>query len=212
MTIGYVRRSWLSATALGAVACLTFACGRGTTTSEAGSDFESAADEQEPPAMTERTPKNPADDRAAAKLPATEEEWRRTLTPEQYAILREKGTEAAFTGKYWNTKTDGVYRCAGCGELLFTSDTKFDSGCGWPSFFAPADEAVIDEHVDLSHFMVRTEVTCKRCGGHLGHVFNDGPPAAGGLRYCINSASLTLEPEQPAEDQRSPAPAPDEPR
>lgn len=133
--------------------------------------------------------------RNAENLPATEDEWRRKLTPEQYHILREKGTERAFTGKYYDTKTEGIYKCAGCGEVLFASLTKFDSGCGWPSFFQPASHDVIDEHEDRSFGMVRTEVTCSNCGGHLGHVFNDGPRDATGLRYCINSAAIDLQPK-----------------
>lgn len=122
----------------------------------------------------------------------TDEQWREELTPEQYRILRQKGTERAFTGEYWNTKTPGVYHCAGCGEPLFESETKFDSGCGWPSFYQPAAEPSVQEHDDRSHGMIRTEVTCRRCGGHLGHVFNDGPRPTG-LRYCINSASIDLK-------------------
>jgi peptide-methionine (R)-S-oxide reductase len=118
-------------------------------------------------------------------------QWRAELTPEQYEILRKKGTERAFTGAYWDTKTPGVYLCAGCGQELFDSSTKFDSGCGWPSFDRPIEQAGVDEHRDTSHGMIRTEVTCARCGGHLGHVFHDGPPTTG-LRYCINSGAIQL--------------------
>lgn len=121
-------------------------------------------------------------------------EWKKQLTPEQYEILRQKGTERAFTGAYWNTKVKGTYKCAGCGELLFASDTKFDSGCGWPSFYAPAASNVVAEAKDESHFMTRTEVLCAKCGGHLGHVFDDGPNPTG-LRYCINSGAIQFEAE-----------------
>ncbi|HEV3166419.1 MAG TPA: peptide-methionine (R)-S-oxide reductase MsrB [Isosphaeraceae bacterium] len=126
------------------------------------------------------------------KIEKTDAEWRAQLTPEQYAVLRQKGTERAFSGQYWATKAPGTFRCAGCGEELFSSEAKFDSGCGWPSFDRPVDETRIEEHGDTSYGMSRTEVTCRKCGGHLGHVFPDGPPTTG-LRYCINSASLELD-------------------
>ena len=129
------------------------------------------------------------------KLQLTDEEWRQRLSPEQYQILRHAGTERAFTGKYEKNKADGVYRCAGCGEPLFTSDTKYDSGSGWPSYTAPVAEDAVEELRDTAHGMVRTEVRCAKCEGHLGHVFPDGPRDAGGLRYCINSASLEFDPK-----------------
>lgn len=128
------------------------------------------------------------------KLEMTDAEWRARLTPEQYHILREKGTERAFTGKYEKNRQAGEYFCAACGQLLFESDDKYDSGSGWPSFIAPARGDVVEEHRDASHGMVRTEVTCARCAGHLGHVFPDGPGESG-LRYCINSGALDFEPE-----------------
>ena len=123
----------------------------------------------------------------------TDAEWREELTPEQYHILREKGTERAYTGQYDKHDDSGEYVCAGCGAKLFESDAKYNSGCGWPAFTKPAEGGAVDEHRDTTHGMIRTEVTCHNCDGHLGHVFPDGPKDQGGLRYCINSASLDFE-------------------
>ena len=128
------------------------------------------------------------------KITKTADQWKQQMDSETYRITREAGTERAFTGKYWDLKEKGVYNCVACGEPLFSSETKYDSGSGWPSFYAPADAKVIVERDDCSHGMVRTEVICSKCDSHLGHVFPDGPPETG-LRYCINSASLQVKEE-----------------
>jgi peptide-methionine (R)-S-oxide reductase len=130
---------------------------------------------------------------SSEKIAKTDEEWRSELSDEQFHVLRQKGTERPFTGQYWNSKDTGLYVCAGCGQQLFTSDTKFDSGCGWPSFY-DSIPGTVDMHDDTTHGMHRVEVTCSKCGGHLGHVFPDGP-APTGERYCINSVSIDLKPE-----------------
>ncbi|HVS63867.1 MAG TPA: peptide-methionine (R)-S-oxide reductase MsrB [Thermoanaerobaculia bacterium] len=130
----------------------------------------------------------------------TDEEWRQRLTDEQYRVTRKHGTERAFTGRYHDCKTSGVYRCVGCGKELFSSERKFDSGTGWPSFYQPVEPDAVGTETDRSFFMKRTEVHCADCGGHLGHVFEDGPQPTG-LRYCINSASLVLDESDPEADQ-----------
>lgn len=131
----------------------------------------------------------------AEKIEKSDEQWQAKLTPQQYHVTREKGTEPPFTGEYWNTKTPGVYHCVVCGQALYSSETKYDSGSGWPSFWQPILEGAVTTRVDTSHGMTRTEVMCSRCGSHLGHIFPDGPPPTG-LRHCVNSAALKLEPAE----------------
>ena len=134
------------------------------------------------------------DEEISGKIVKSEEKWRQELDPESYRVLREKGTEGAFTGKYNDFKEQGMFTCGACGQSLFTSKTKYDSGSGWPSFYQPADSKSVTEIPDHSHGMVRTEIVCSKCNSHLGHVFPDGPPETG-LRYCINSVSLSFEKE-----------------
>jgi peptide-methionine (R)-S-oxide reductase len=146
------------------------------------------------PAKAEQT--KPAQGKETiGKVTRSEEEWKRLLTPEQFRVLRQEGTELAFSGKYWNTHTDGIYRCAACGLELFSSETKFDSGTGWPSYWAPLSKDRVHEITDRMFGVQRVEVECARCGGHLGHVFDDGPRPTG-LRYCMNSVSLKFEPKK----------------
>jgi peptide-methionine (R)-S-oxide reductase len=145
--------------------------------------FTACAQNKQPKPMTDTT---------SIKLNKTEQEWKKILTPDQYYVLREKGTERPFTGKFEDHWDKGVYTCAACGNELFNSKTKFDAGCGWPSFYEALDKTKVIETEDRSHGMVRTEITCAKCGGHLGHVFNDGPNPTG-MRYCINSVSLDFK-------------------
>ena len=137
------------------------------------------------------------------KLNKTDREWQRELSPEEYRITRQKGTEPAFTGQYWNTKQQGTYVCRCCGTELFTSDTKYDSGSGWPSFYRPVNAGAIDEQEDSTHGMTRTEIICHNCDAHLGHVFEDGPQPTG-LRYCVNSASLQLKTNEKNDEETYP--------
>lgn len=137
------------------------------------------------------------------KVNKTDREWQRELNPEEYRITRQKGTEPAFTGQYWNSKSGGIYHCRCCGAALFSSDTKYDSGSGWPSFYKPVESGQVEEHQDRSHGMIRTEITCHNCDAHLGHVFEDGPEPTG-LRYCVNSASLKLKTKENSDEDTYP--------
>ena len=186
---------------LAGLTILMSCCGRGASSAASPSSPKNSAVQTTGSTPTTDMKQTPSDRTSAggssgptsaldAKVVKSDAQWKQELSPEQYHVLREKGTERAFTGKYWNTTASGVYHCAGCGAVLFTSKDKFASECGWPAFSEKSGS--IDEHVDTSFGMVRTEVTCAKCGGHLGHVFDDGPGPKG-LRYCINSASIDLE-------------------
>lgn len=161
------------------------------------------ANGQPPPPNSETSKKTAPSVGAKERVVKSDEQWKKSLSPEQYRILRKKGTERAFTGKYNDEKRAGTYVCAGCGHPLFHSDHKFDSGSGWPSFYKPVSDGKVEEESDTTFGMTRTEILCARCGGHLGHVFRDGPNPTG-LRYCVNSASLTHEADKTTEGEAKP--------
>jgi methionine-R-sulfoxide reductase len=192
------------ATGMGVTGCQREGRGRADSATESPAAHATNEAAAVPPESQARV--EPTGATMSEKLDKSEAEWKKQLTPEQYHVLREKGTERAFSGKYWNTKDKGTYKCAGCGAELFKSDTKFDSGCGWPSFYESLDKSAIEEHIDLSHGMRRIEVTCRRCGGHLGHVFDDGPRPTG-LRYCINSVSIDFMPAGKSSESATSAPS-----
>jgi peptide-methionine (R)-S-oxide reductase len=189
----------LRAPLLALAAALFAGCADPARTPQTAPERETASAPAAPPSQGETA--MPAQPASSGKVVRSDAEWRKLLTREQYHVMREKGTERAFTGEYWDTKTAGTYKCAACGEPLFSSDAKFDSGCGWPSFFKPLDGLKVVESKDDTLGMTRTEITCAKCGAHMGHVFDDGPPPTG-LRYCINSVSIELE---PSKDEGKPA-------